>query len=103
MKPLTVRCRIGPEVRAVVPAVPAIPAPPPPTRIARQLALAFWIERAIDDGRLRSYSHAAKILGVSRARVSQIVDLTLLEAATQEKILAGEKVSEHQLRGRAAR
>lgn len=100
MKPLTVRCRIGPEVRAVELAAPAIPAPPPPTRTARMLALAYWIERAIDEGRLRDYAHAAKVLGVSRARVTQIVNLMLLDVATQEAILNGAEITERQLRER---
>jgi predicted XRE-type DNA-binding protein len=42
-------------------------------RRLRELALAHWIERAIEDGRLSNYAHAAAVLGVTRARVSQIV------------------------------
>jgi len=41
-------------------------------RCERQLALAVWIERKIEAGELRNYAHAARVLGVSRARVSQI-------------------------------
>jgi hypothetical protein len=66
------------------------------------LALAYAIERAIAEGGLRSYSEAAKHLGVSRARVSQIADMVLLPVAVQEAILAGgAAVSERELRANA--
>jgi predicted XRE-type DNA-binding protein len=37
------------------------------------LALAYAIERWIEDGTLASYADAARRLGVSRARITQIV------------------------------
>ena len=98
MKPLTVRCRIGPEVRAVVPVAPAIPTPPPPTRIARQLALAHFIERLVEAGALKDYAEAARRLNVSRARLTQIANLRWLPCGVQERILGGERVSERELR-----
>ena len=39
---------------------------------ARLLALAFAIEAAVEDGRFRSVAEAARALGVSRARLSQV-------------------------------
>lgn len=44
---------------------------------ARQLALAYWIERQIEAGRHKNYAHAARVLGVSRARMSQVQGLVL--------------------------
>ena len=82
------------------------PAPPPPKpakrpsdRLARQLALAHHLERLIERGVLRDYADAAKVLGVTRARVTQIVDLLGLPLAVQEGALVGEKLaSERHLR-----
>ena len=59
-------------------AKPVVPRPEPewrPSRRARQLALGVWIERQIEAGRVKSYAEMARILGVSRARVTQLVDL----------------------------
>jgi hypothetical protein len=58
-----------------------------PSRIARNLALAYWIERRIEDGSLKGYADAARQLGVTRARVAQIVDLALLPPPVQEALL----------------
>ncbi len=57
--------------------------------LARRLALAHYIERLIDAGRLRNYAEAAAILGVTRARISQLMDLALLPARVQDQILRG--------------
>jgi hypothetical protein len=51
------------------------------------LALAYAIERAIEDGRLKDYSDAAHRLGVTRSRITQIVDLVQLPAQKQEAML----------------
>jgi len=58
------------------------------TRLARQLALAYEIDRLVDDGAL-TYAEAARRLGVSRARISQIANLRWLAVEVQERILAG--------------
>ena len=55
--------------------------------VTHVLALAHHIERKIGDGELRDYAHAAEVLGVTRARVSQIGALTLLAPEIQEAIL----------------
>ena len=60
---------------------------PPATRQARQLALAYFIEREIEAGRLKSYAEVAGRLRISRARVSQIAGMVLLPVAVQEAIL----------------
>ncbi len=56
--------------------------------VTHVLALAHHIDRKIRDGDLRDYAHAAEVLGVTRARVSQISALTLLAPAIQEAILS---------------
>ena len=61
--------------------------PNPGRQVAHVLALAHHIDRKIRDGELRDYAHAAEVLGVTRARVSQISALTLLAPTIQESIL----------------
>lgn len=60
-----------------------------PSRAARMLALAYYVERLIDAGELRDYADAARRLRVSRARVTQIMNLQNLPLAVQEDILTG--------------
>lgn len=71
---------------------PPRPVPLPPTgrvpRIARQLALAHEIVRRVQGGEFDDLSHAARVFGLTRARVTQIVSLTLLVPAIQAEILA---------------
>ena len=57
-------------------------------RVARQLALAHEIERRIRAGELDDLAHAARVFGLTRARITQIVSLTLLAPAIQDDILA---------------
>ena len=57
-------------------------------RVVRLLALAHEIERRIRAGELDDLAHAARVFGLTRARVTQIVSLTLLAPAIQEEILA---------------
>jgi hypothetical protein len=88
------------------------PGPPPeqrepvrrPARIAIRLALAHKIEQAIREGKIRDRADVARRLGLTRARITQICDLTLLPVAEQERLLFLEAVDgreptrEHQLR-----
>lgn len=64
-----------------------------PARIALQLALAYRIQRAIEAGEIRDQAEAARQLGLTRARVSQLLDLTLLAPDIQERLLNVEAVS----------
>lgn len=73
-------------------AVDAAPTLPATDTLARRLALAHYIERLIDAGKLRNYAHAAAVLGITRARVSQLTDFALLSAHIQEQVLAVEAV-----------
>ena len=57
-------------------------------RVARHLALAHEIERRIGAGELDDLAHAALAFGLTRARVTQISNLTLLAPTIQAEILA---------------
>lgn len=67
------------------------PAPPEPVRrparVARMLALAHRLQAAIDRGEYRDRAELARQLGLSRARITQILDLTLLAPDLQERVL----------------
>lgn len=79
------RVRRGREKRFVA-EQPAAPARCP-AKVALQLALAHRIQRAIESGEIRDQAEAARLLGLTRARVSQLVDLTLLAPDIQERLL----------------
>ena len=73
------------------------PAPPPepirrPARVALMLALAWKIREAIDDGVVESQAEVAERLGLTRARVTQLLNLTLLPVPVQEEVLFLEAV-----------
>ena len=91
IKPATRRGAKAPAIELATPSqpTPRTASPPPVSRAARQLALAYAIERAIEDGRLKDYAEAARLLGVERARVTQIVNLLLLPTDEQGRILFG--------------
>ena len=57
-------------------------------RVTRHLALAHEIDRRVRAGELDDRAHAARVFGLTRARVTQIVSLTLLAPAIQAEILA---------------
>jgi hypothetical protein len=74
-------------------------------RVVRMLALAHRIEGMVRDGMFRDHADAARRLGLTRARVTQITSLVLLAPEIQEEILdlppvaAGrDPISERQLR-----
>jgi hypothetical protein len=54
------------------------------------LALAHKMQQAIDRGVLRDRAEVARRLGLSRARVTQLLDLMLLAPKTQERFLFAE-------------
>jgi len=58
-----------------------------PARIALQLALAYRIQGAIEAGEIKDQAEAARRLGLTRARMSQLLDLTLLAPDIQERML----------------
>jgi len=98
MSKFTVKVKAG--IKREKPEQPEKELPKPPTRLARQLALAYLVERLIEQGRIRNYAEAARTLGVTKARMSQVLNLLALPPAVQEQILLGrEPLSERRLRG----
>ena len=56
-------------------------------KITRLLVLGHHFEQLIRDGVVKDYAEIARLTGLTRARVTQIVNLTLLAPEIQEKIL----------------
>ena len=56
-------------------------------RVAQLMALAIRLEELIAAGHVPSYAGLARLVGVSRARLTQIANLTLLAPDIQEAIL----------------
>jgi hypothetical protein len=99
--PLTVTCslpcpRRGRTGRDELPAGragPGLPAPPGRVpRVARLLALALRCEQLLGAGVVASYRELAELGHVSRARVSQVMNLLALAPDLQEQILCGPRV-----------
>jgi hypothetical protein len=63
-----------------------------PARAAVMLALAHKIQQAIDGGKVRDRAEVARRLGFTRARVTHLMDLTLLAPDLQERVLGLEAV-----------
>jgi hypothetical protein len=63
-----------------------------PAKAAQLLALAHHLREAIESGRLPDGASVARTLGFTRARISQILDLTLLAPDIQEAVLGLEAV-----------
>jgi hypothetical protein len=73
------------------------------SRTARLLALAYHVERQIEAGAIKDYAEAAIRLGVTRARMTQVVNLQWLPIEVQERILAGlSQMSERRSRTRTS-
>jgi hypothetical protein len=56
-------------------------------RRARNLALAYWIDGLIRSGEVASPAEVARRCGVSRARISAVLDMTGIAAVEQERLL----------------
>lgn len=79
-----------------------------PAKVAKMLALAHHLQHAIDRGIAHDRADVARRLGLTRARVTQLLDLLLLAPDLQEAILFlstldGEPTTERSIRGIAAR
>jgi hypothetical protein len=92
----SVRCKFRPSLKLMAAAV-AVPEtssePAPRARVARgaqMLAMAHQVERLVESGDVPSYAHAARALGLTRARLTQLMNLLLLSPAVQGRVLAGE-------------
>lgn len=95
--------RRAPAVGAdAAPGVPdAAPAPTPEriARVARVLALAHHWQGLLRSGAVRDQADLARLVGVSRARVTQVMSLLWLAPDLQLKVLGGlESPTERRLR-----
>lgn len=70
-------------------ATPKAPDPPRISRIARLMALAIKFQDMVDRGEVRDYADLAQLGYVSRARITQIMNLLLLAPDIQERLLDG--------------
>ena len=85
---------------------PAMPPEPPQAgpripRITRLMALAIKLQDMIDRGEIRDYVDIARLGYITRARASQIMNLTLLAPDIQEALLnmtEESEVTEHDVR-----
>src|SRR5258708_2946294 len=69
------------------------------SRLSRLMALAIKFQDMIDRGEVRDYSNLARLGYVSRARLTQIMNLLLLAPDIQEQLLLSEStVQERNLR-----
>src|SRR5438132_12525456 len=71
-------------------------------RISRLMALAIRMEGLVRTGRVKDYAELARLGGVSRARVTQVLNLRNLAPAIQERLLFLEgagAIHERALRG----
>ncbi len=93
MSGATVRCKFVAAAKQAPcrPVTRAANSPKPrgPSLTARMLALAHHIERRIDAGAIPDYATAARALGVTRARLTQLMNLLLLIPEIQQQVLLG--------------
>ena len=73
------------EAGAVPPSLEVPPGRVP--RVARLLALAIKLDQLVRQGLVRDYAALARLGHVSRARISQIMNLLLLAPDIQEELL----------------
>lgn len=116
---LTVKCNVHFEIgRKTRKKLNVGEAPPNPEalvepgrvpRISRLMALAIRRERMLAEGVARDYADLARLGGVTRARLTQIMNLTLLAPDIQEALLflprtvrGRDPIAEPQLRAIAA-
>jgi hypothetical protein len=78
-------------------------------RVARLMALAIHLEGLVRDGKVRDYADLARLGHVTRARITQVMNLLALAPEIQEQVLhmspitdGRHAISEHDLRPIAA-
>jgi len=100
------RARAGRKKISVGPAPEPKPRPPDPIpRVSRLMALAIHFDGLIRQGIVRDYADLARLGGVSRARITQIMNLLNLPSWKQEELLfldADSQVTERYLRREGA-
>jgi hypothetical protein len=78
--------RKGQRVITTEKKAPALPVGRIP-RISRLMALAHHLEHLVESGKVKDYAELARLGHVSRARITQIMNLLLLAPDIQEEIL----------------
>lgn len=73
--------------RRARPKPPAEPKPPRIPRISRLMALAIKFQDMIDHGEVRDYADLARLGLVTRARMTQVMNMLLLAPDIQEQLL----------------
>lgn len=73
------------------------------SQLVRHLVLAYQIEQVITDGRASTYAQVARQLGLTRARLSQVMALRRLAPAIQERLLLDDDAKTKDLRERDMR
>ena len=93
MTPLTIECRLPADARR--PAALKLPSCEPGRvpRVARWLALAIRLEARLADGTLADAATVARDAQVTRARVSQVLNLAFLAPDIQEAVLGLPRVA----------
>jgi hypothetical protein len=82
------RAKAGKKTISVGPAPEPKTRPPDPIpRISRLMALAIHFDGLIRDGVVKNYADLARLGGVSRARITQIMNLLNLPPWKQEELL----------------
>ena len=89
MSGATVRCKFllaaKPAPGGAVTKAVSSTKPSSPSRAARMLALAHHIERLVEAGELENYADAARSLGLTRARLTQVVKRLLLGPEVEQQ------------------
>ena len=82
------RAKAGRKQLAAGPEPEPSPAPPDPIpRVSRLMALAIHFDGLIRQGLVKDYADLARLGGVSRARITQIMNLLNLPPTEQEELL----------------
>jgi site-specific DNA recombinase len=90
-----IETRLGSELQ------PALPARIRPSRISQLMALAIRFETLLEEGTVRDFNVLAELGGVTRTRITQIMNLRNLAPAIQEKLLfitGADHITERELR-----
>ena len=93
MTPLTIECRLPADARKPAPPKPPLCEPGRVPRVARWLALAIRLEARLADGTLADAAAVARDAHVTRARVSQVLNLAFLAPDIQEAVLSLPRVA----------
>ena len=93
MTPWTIECRLPADARKPAPLKPPPCEPGRVPRVARWLALAIRLEARLTDGTLADAAAVARDSHVTRARVSQVLNLAVLAPDLQEAVLSLPRVA----------